>query len=128
MVFRFVVASADGTNGFGDGPGQCPGSYGVVESCGAVGVDQRADLVEAFGCFSVALLEFGELCGLLALRPMSDMQVLREQTELFGPVASRPTAWRAVQAVASVELRAIPRAVAAARERVWRRPDSGWAW
>ena len=45
--------------------------------------------------------------------------MLREQTELFGPVASRPTAWRAVQAVASVELRAIPRAVAAARERVW---------
>ncbi len=50
---------------------------------------------------------------------LSDMQVLREQTELFGPVASRPTAWRAVQAVASVELRGIPRAVAAARERVW---------
>ena len=50
---------------------------------------------------------------------LSDMAVLREQTELFGPVASRPTAWRAVQAVASVELRAIPAAVAAARARVW---------
>jgi hypothetical protein len=50
---------------------------------------------------------------------LSDMQVLREQTELFGPVASRPTAWRAVSAVASVELRAIPVAVAAARDRVW---------
>lgn len=50
---------------------------------------------------------------------LSDMAVLREQTELFGPVASRPTAWRAVQAVASVELRTIPVAVAAARARVW---------
>lgn len=33
---------------------------------------------------------------------LSDMAVLREQTELFGPVASRPTAWRAVAAVASI--------------------------
>jgi Transposase DDE domain group 1 len=51
---------------------------------------------------------------------LSDMAVLREQTELFGPVASRPTAWRAMSAVGSVELRAIPVAVAAARERVWK--------
>lgn len=61
---------------------------------------------------------------------LSDMAVLRDQTELFGPVASRPTAWRAVQAVASAELklRAIPRAVAAAGERVWAQPASIWTW
>ena len=47
------------------------------------------------------------------------MAVLREQTELFVPVASRPTAWRVVQAVASVEQRAIVRAVAKARAKVW---------
>ena len=47
------------------------------------------------------------------------MAVLREQSELFGRAASRPTAWRTVQAVASVEQRAIVRAVAAARAKVW---------
>ena len=50
---------------------------------------------------------------------LSDMAVLREQTELFGPVASRPTAWRAVQAVASVEQRAIAAAIGQARAKVW---------
>jgi hypothetical protein len=40
-------------------------------------------------------------------------------TELFGPVASVPTAWRAVHATTTVELREIPRAVAAAREKIW---------
>jgi hypothetical protein len=50
---------------------------------------------------------------------LSDLAALRESSELFGPVASIPTAWRAIQATSSVELRAIPRAVAVARERVW---------
>ena len=50
---------------------------------------------------------------------LSDMAVMREQTELFGPVASRPTAWRAVAAVASVEQRGIVSAVAQARAKVW---------
>ena len=50
---------------------------------------------------------------------LADLAVLREQAELFGPVASVPTAWRAVHAATSVELREIPKAVAAAREKVW---------
>ena len=50
---------------------------------------------------------------------LADMASLREQAELFGPVASVPTAWRAVEASASSELREIPRAVAAARAKVW---------
>jgi hypothetical protein len=50
---------------------------------------------------------------------LADLAVLKEQDELFGPVASVPTAWRAVQATASVELRQIPKAVAAARAKVW---------
>ena len=50
---------------------------------------------------------------------LSDLAALRESTELFGPVASVPTAWRAIQATGSVELRAIPKAVAAARAKVW---------
>ena len=50
---------------------------------------------------------------------LADLAALKEQEELFGPVASVATAWRAVHATASVELRAIPVALAAARQRVW---------
>jgi hypothetical protein len=57
---------------------------------------------------------------------LSDMAVLREQQELFGPVASQATAWRAVEASAAVELRRIHEAVAAARAVVWAQcPPSG---
>jgi hypothetical protein len=50
---------------------------------------------------------------------LAQLRVLRDQEALFGPVASHATAWRAVQAVASVELRAIAVARATARARVW---------
>lgn len=50
---------------------------------------------------------------------LADMAALREQEELFGPVASVATAWRAVHATACFELRAISVALAAARARIW---------
>ncbi len=50
---------------------------------------------------------------------LADMAALREQAELFGPVASIPTAWRAIEATSAFELRAIPEAIAAARAKVW---------
>ena len=50
---------------------------------------------------------------------LSDLAAMKEQEELFGPVASVPTAWRALQATSSLELREIPKAVAAARAKVW---------
>jgi hypothetical protein len=50
---------------------------------------------------------------------LTDFEALREQSELFGDVASVSTAWRAVKATASLELRCIRKAVAAAREIVW---------
>jgi Transposase DDE domain group 1 len=50
---------------------------------------------------------------------LADIAALKEQEELFGPMASVATAWRAVRATASVEPRAIPGALAAARARVW---------
>jgi Transposase DDE domain group 1 len=50
---------------------------------------------------------------------LADIAALKEQEDLFGPVASVATAWRAVHATASVELRALPLALATARERVW---------
>ena len=50
---------------------------------------------------------------------LADLASLREQSELFGPVASIPTAWRAIEATTAFELRAIPEAVATARAKVW---------
>ena len=50
---------------------------------------------------------------------LSDLAVLREQGELFGPVASTATAWRAIEAVTAPELRGIAAAMATARGRVW---------
>jgi len=50
---------------------------------------------------------------------LADIAALKEQEDLFGPVASVATAWRAVHATTVFELRAIPLAFATARERVW---------
>ena len=50
---------------------------------------------------------------------LSKLAVLRNQEALFGPVASHATAWRAVEAVALVELAGIDAARAAARARIW---------
>jgi hypothetical protein len=57
---------------------------------------------------------------------LADLAALKEQEDLFGPVASVATAWRAVHATTVFELRAIPVALAAARARVWSaRPPAG---
>ena len=56
---------------------------------------------------------------------LTDFEALREQPELFGDVASVSTAWRAVKATASLELRRIPTAVAVAREIVWTKVPPG---
>jgi hypothetical protein len=50
---------------------------------------------------------------------ISDLAVLRDQPELFGPVASTPTAWRALEAVDDDALARIADARAEARRRVW---------
>jgi len=46
---------------------------------------------------------------------LADLASLREQSELFGPVASIATAWLAVEATRATELRSIPEAIASAR-------------
>jgi hypothetical protein len=56
---------------------------------------------------------------------LSDFESLREQSELFGDVASLSTAWRAVKATTSLELRRIRQAVASARGNVWRAAPPG---
>jgi hypothetical protein len=50
---------------------------------------------------------------------LADMASLREQSELFGPVASIATAWRAIEATTASELGGIPEAIAVARAEVW---------
>ena len=56
---------------------------------------------------------------------LSDLAALREQSELFGPVASIATAWRAVEATTASELRSIPEAIAGARAVVWAAASPG---
>lgn len=50
---------------------------------------------------------------------ISDLRTLRDQPELFGEVASTPTAWRVLESVGPDQLDAIARARARARKAVW---------
>ena len=50
---------------------------------------------------------------------ISDLAVLRDQPDLFGVVASTPTAWRTLEAVDTAALERIAVARAAARRAVW---------
>lgn len=50
---------------------------------------------------------------------LSDLAVLGTQPELFGQVASVPTAWRVIQAIDDQTLSAIDEARAVARSRAW---------
>jgi len=52
-------------------------------------------------------------------RVFSDLAMLRDQTELFGPVASDPTLWRALDEIGEPQRRKISRARAKTREYVW---------
>lgn len=52
---------------------------------------------------------------------LSDLAVLQDQPDLFGSVASTPTAWRVVDGTTEADLEAIRMARAEARERAWRR-------
>jgi hypothetical protein len=50
---------------------------------------------------------------------ISDLAVLRDQPDLFGEVASTPTAWRTLEAVDAAVLKSIAAARATARARAW---------
>jgi hypothetical protein len=59
---------------------------------------------------------------------ISGIAVLADRAELFGPVASLPTAWRVLDRIDAVHLSAVRQARAAARERAWAAgaaPDRG---
>ena len=50
---------------------------------------------------------------------ISDLKVLRDQPRLFGPVASKPTAWRVLDRVSAARLCGLRRGRAEARARAW---------
>jgi hypothetical protein len=52
-------------------------------------------------------------------RTIGEIAVLRDQAELFGPVASMPTAWRSLNEIDGVGLDRISKARARARRRAW---------
>jgi hypothetical protein len=52
-------------------------------------------------------------------RALSDLAALRDQAELFGPVASDPTLWRALEEIDADQRERIATARAKTRRRVW---------
>jgi hypothetical protein len=48
-----------------------------------------------------------------------DIDVLRHQSEVFGPIASPATCWRALDEIGPAQLRRIGKARAKVRSRVW---------
>jgi hypothetical protein len=110
------------------------GGRGVVSHAGAAAaVRLLADRTGLTGGLSRALVRrgfipvhdrgrvFADTAVLIADggRVLSDLAVLRDQVELFGPVASDPTLWRTLDAVGEVQRRKIARERAKTREHVW---------
>jgi hypothetical protein len=52
-------------------------------------------------------------------RVLADLATLRDQSELYGPVASDPTLWRALDEIGEPQRHKIARGRAATREHVW---------
>ena len=115
-----LVVSADGEN--------------IVSHVGARLLSELADAVDLTVGLSVAMAptkqrrrgyDRGEVLVDLAVMiadggdAISDLVVLRNQPELFGEVASTPTAWRTLEAVDTAALARIAMARAQARRRVW---------
>lgn len=112
---------------------------GVVAHAGAVPVRLLADRVGLTRGLSGAVARSGftpvrdrgqalvDLAVMLACggEAISDIDTLREQGEVFGPVASDTTCWRALDAITDGQLARIGRARAKARAHVWARLPGG---
>ena len=107
---------------------------GVVGHAGARLLSDLADRVGLTAGLSTAMLptkqrrrghDRGRVLADLAVMiadggtAIADLAVLRDQPNLFGEVASTPTAWRTLEAVDDDALARIAKARAAARRRVW---------
>lgn len=107
---------------------------GVANHAGTRLLADLADAVGLTGALSVAMAptkqrrrghDRGEVLTDLAVaiaggaETISDVAVLRDQPELFGPVASHPTVWRTLAAVDEAALERIKTARAQARAKAW---------
>ncbi len=72
---------------------------------------RRHDPGEVLVDLALSLVDGGEC--------VSDLKVLRDQPDLFGKVASQPTAWRVLDAIDEALLAKLQAARAASRARVW---------
>jgi len=112
------------------------GGTGVVSHAGLALLRQLADRTGLTARLSVALPSplgghdrgrlFADLACAIAdgARVISDFRVMGDQRELFGPVASVPTAWRALGEIAAGgdrRRRKVTAAVDAARRYAWAR-------
>lgn len=109
------------------------GGRGVINHVGAAAVRLIADRTGLTGGVSRALARrgfapvhdrgrvFADTAVLIADggRVMSDLATLRDQAELFGPVASDPTLWRTLNEIGELERRKIVRVRARTRAHVW---------
>ena len=106
---------------------------GVVAHTGSVALRALADRTGLTGAASVALARRGfvpvhdrgrvltDAAVMIADggRVMSDLGVLRDQGELFGPVASDPTLWRTLEAIDGHAQDKVAAARARTRRHVW---------
>lgn len=107
---------------------------GVVGHCGArllVDLAEATGLTEAFGqaLAGTRRRQGGHDPGRIAVdlaamiadggQAIADLAVLRDQAELFGAVASNPTAWRLLSSVDETGLARLRQARATARELAW---------
>ena len=123
------------TTGWSRGLEVSGGGQGVVSHCGLVLLRHLADKTGLTGGLSRALAtprflvhDRGRVMADLACavadgaRVISDFRVMRDQRELFGLVASAPTAWRTLAEIARGGARAdrrITAAVNTARRHAW---------
>ena len=109
------------------------GGHGVVSHTGSAALRLLADRTGLTGALSRALRRRGftpvhdrgrvlaDTAVLIADggRVLSDLAVLRDQAELFGPVASDPTLWRALDEIGPDQREPIAAARAKVRRHVW---------
>lgn len=119
-----LVVSADG--------------HGVVSHAGSRLLADLADATALTSAFSDALCRLrprgtghdpGRVAVDLAVmladggEAIADLAVLRDQRDVFGPVASTPTAWRVLAGIDTAALNALRAARARAREVAWLQAD-----
>ena len=109
------------------------GGSGVVSHVGAALLRLLADRAGLTGALSAGLARAGwwpvhdrgrvlvDLAVMIADggEAIADIDVLRHQREVFGPVASDTTVWRALDEIGAVQLRRIAKARAKVRARMW---------